>query len=290
MNTLTEYKRNTLEPTTRPVVRVERTITACRPTELAFGRDLASNGKAVLATAAIFLGLFTLAMADDALMSSAEFQPLSEMGSGLPAPEWAGNEVASYQYYRFLDDSMSGTADVFQNPFGNPGFVVNVNSGQSWLDPEDPASTVREDNGGVWEIENGDQLTFSIPLQQGSNGGLSLDFLLNIVAFQGEGLFDSFYSLPDFSVDGYAIDDLIGDSGPLGEPGSNGDWVYLSWQGTVHGVTGGEISFVVSNAGNGTLALVDSFEAYVIPEPGTYVLLLGIAAATAVAIRRKMSR
>ncbi len=285
MNALTNRIRNLSEPAFEPVVSSSSEAGVA-------GREIGPLARAGLTAAGALLLLWTPATADDALWGSTEFDTFSEMGSGLPEPEWAGNTGATQQYYRFLDNSLSGTADVFNNPFGTPDFTVVADAGQAaWLNPEGANSTVREDNGGVWEIENGDIITFSIPLPQGGNGGRSLNFLLNIVAFQGEaGFFDSFYSLPSFSVAGHTIDNLAGENNPLGEPGMNGEWVVLSWQGTVNDVTANEISFVVSNTADGTLALFDSFEAYVIPEPGTYVLLFGIAAALAVGIRRKISR
>lgn len=239
-----------------------------------------------VAASLLALAGFAHASSGDGLMSSFDFD---NGGSGLPAPGWAGSAGSSQQYFQFLDDSLNGPADVDNNPFGEPAFSVNVGSiGQdAWLNPQEEFGPTREDNGGVWEIAEDEWISFSIPVQDTFIGGGALQFFVTAVAFEND--FAGFNSFPGFSIQNHVSDDQSFQSGLL-EDHAEGEWHYLNWSGSVSAFTGNEITFVLSGIEPGTLALIDSFEAHVIPEPGTYAVLFGVFSLGLIAYRHRIRR
>lgn len=258
----------------------------------AIDRLLVSGLKTGMLTISMTVATATYVAGDDGLMASSDFAPMDASGSGLPSPAWAGSPGATQQYFRFLDDSLTGTADFSDNPFGQAGFSVNVDIGQdAWLDPNSAIFT-REDNGGAWELDaagTGEQISFAIPVQDISGTGegfegSSIDFLITAVYFEPE--FGGFYGIPSLSIEDYEIDGLLESSGIVEDHGS-GEWRYLSWTGTVHNVTESDLTFLILG-GEGIQGLVDSFEAYtIVPEPRTYAVIFGFLALAMTVIRRR---
>ncbi len=240
----------------------------------------------------VTVGMATSLPGSDGLMTSFDFMPMSTSESGLPAPEWADSPGATQQYFRFLDNSLSGSADFIQNEFGEATFSVNVDIGQgAWQDPNTDIFT-RENNGGAWELDSadsGEQLSFAIPVQDLSSAGegfsgSSIDFYITAVIFEPD--FGGFYGFPTLSILDYQIDGLLESSGFV-EDHPNGEWSYLSWRGTIHDVTENQLTFLIAG-GDGIQSLVDSVEAFtVVPEPRTYAVIFGILALAITVLRRR---
>ena len=199
-------------------------------------------------------------------------------------PEWDGDPGSIYLKYLFPADEfspefpaggLSPDPDGYVSPFplDIPSILINVGAdGTGWQEPDTIDRTFTDDHG-AWDIGQDGSIDISLKLGEQASmpgfTGYNIEYQFNAITW----VFTSFSEFPDLQIDGYnPEDDQVQDT--FLEADVFGNWYNRTFTGSVFGIMEDNLSFSIFSANPGLISVIDSIEVFVIPEPGSLMLML----------------